>query len=470
MSGFSFATQLIYVLAASCFVLGLHLMNTPATARRGNQFSVAGMVIAIVTTLALIIHADVISVTGWIVMLVGVLIGGGLGLYAARTVQMTAMPQLVSMFNAVGGGAAALVAIHDYIRLASAVTGVAEATTITTLLDVIIGAVTFSGSIIAAGKLQGVITSAPVTFPGARVVNLLLAALALAAGGYMIATPSLPALWIVIVAALAFGVSMVMPIGGADMPVVISLLNAFTGTAVAMAGFVIGNWALIIAGALVGASGGILTKLMADAMNRSIGNIIVGGFGTGDTATAAVAGAGAGVQSIAADDAAIQLAYASKVIIVPGYGLAAAQAQHEVAGLAEELESHGVEVSYAIHPVAGRMPGHMNVLLAEANVPYPQLKEMEEVNPEFARTDVALVIGANDVTNPAARRPGTAISGMPILDVDQAKSIIVIKRSMGHGYAGIDNELYVNPKTSMYFADAKTALSDLTSAVKTLVG
>ena len=470
MNGFSFGTQLIYVLAASCFVLGLHLMNTPATARRGNQFSVAGMVIAVATTLALIIHADIISATGWIVMLVGVLIGGGLGLYAARTVQMTAMPQLVSMFNAVGGGAAALVAIHDYIRLSSAVTGVAEATTITTLLDVIIGAVTFSGSIIAAGKLQGVITSAPVTFPGARLVNLLLAAIVLAAGGYMIATPSLPAMWIVILAALAFGVSMVMPIGGADMPVVISLLNAFTGTAVAMAGFVIGNWALIIAGALVGASGGILTKLMADAMNRSIANIIVGGFGTGDTVTAAVAGAGAGVQSIAADDAAIQLAYASKVIIVPGYGLAAAQAQHEVAALAEELESHGVEVSYAIHPVAGRMPGHMNVLLAEANVPYPQLREMEEVNPEFARTDVALVIGANDVTNPAARRPGTAISGMPILDVDQAKSIIVIKRSMGHGYAGIDNELYVNPKTSMYFADAKTALSDLTSAVKTLVG
>ncbi len=470
MSGFSFGTQLIYVLAASCFVLGLHLMNTPATARRGNQFSVAGMAIAVITTLVLIIHADVISATGWIVMLAGVLIGGGLGLYAARTVQMTAMPQLVSMFNAVGGGAAALVAIHDYIRLAGNVSGVAESTTITTLLDVIIGAVTFSGSIIAAGKLQGVITSAPVTFRGARLVNLLLAAIGLAAGGYVIATPSLPALWIVIVAALAFGVSMVMPIGGADMPVVISLLNAFTGTAVAMAGFVINNWALIIAGALVGASGGILTKLMADAMNRSIGNIIVGGFGTGDTAVAAVAGAGAGVQAIAADDAAIQLAYASKVIIVPGYGLAAAQAQHEVAALAEELESHGVEVSYAIHPVAGRMPGHMNVLLAEANVPYPQLKEMDEVNPEFARTDVALVIGANDVTNPAARRPGTAISGMPILDVDQAKSIIVIKRSMGHGYAGIDNELYVNPKTSMYFADAKTALADLTSAVKTLVG
>jgi H+-translocating NAD(P) transhydrogenase subunit beta len=470
VSGFSFATQLIYVLAASCFVLGLHLMNTPATARRGNQFSMAGMVIAIVTTLALIVHAGVISATGWAVMLTGALIGGAVGLYAARTVQMTAMPQLVSMFNAVGGGAAALVAIHDYIHLAGAAGGVAESTTVFTLLDVIIGSVTFSGSIIAAGKLQGVITSAPVTFPGARAVNLLLAALGLAAGGYVIATPSLAALWIVVVAALAFGVLMVMPIGGADMPVVISLLNAFTGTAVAMAGFVIGNWALIIAGALVGASGGILTKLMADAMNRSIGNIIVGGFGTGDTAVAVLPGAGAGVKAIAADDAAIQLAYAGKVIIVPGYGLAAAQAQHEVAVLADELEEHGVDVSYAIHPVAGRMPGHMNVLLAEANVPYPLLKEMDDVNPEFARTDVALVIGANDVTNPAARRPGTAISGMPILDVDQAKSIIVIKRSMGHGYAGIDNELYTNPKTSMYFADAKTALAELSSAVKTLVG
>jgi H+-translocating NAD(P) transhydrogenase subunit beta len=468
MSGFSFATQLIYVLAASCFVLGLHLMNTPATARRGNQFSTAGMAIAIATTLALVAHAGVISSTGWIVMLVGALIGGGIGLYSARTVQMTAMPQLVSMFNAVGGGAAALVAIHDYIHVAGG--SVAESTTVTTLLDVIIGSVTFSGSIIAAGKLQGVITSAPVTFPGSRVVNLLLGALGLGAAGYVIATPSLPALWIVIVAALAFGVTMVMPIGGADMPVVISLLNAFTGTAVAMAGFVIGNWALIIAGALVGASGGILTKLMADAMNRSIGNIIVGGFGTGDTAVAALPGAGAGVTAIAADDAAIQLAYAQKVIIVPGYGLAAAQAQHEVAELADLLESRGVDVTYAIHPVAGRMPGHMNVLLAEANVPYPQLKEMDEINPDFARTDVALVIGANDVTNPAARRPGTAISGMPILDVDQAKSIIVIKRSMGHGYAGIDNELYTNPKTSMYFADAKTALAGLTSAVKTLVG
>ncbi|HEY1487540.1 MAG TPA: NAD(P)(+) transhydrogenase (Re/Si-specific) subunit beta [Micromonosporaceae bacterium] len=467
MSGFTWVTQLIYVLSASCFVLGLHLMNNPATARRGNQVSTAGMTTAIAVTLAIVIHTGGITATGWAVMIAGVLVGSGIGLYSARTVQMTAMPQLVSIFNAVGGGAAALVAIHDYIHLSG--TGVPVATTVTTLLDVLIGSVTFSGSIIAAGKLQGVITSAPVTFPGARIVNLLLAVVALGVSGYLLASYSLLGLVIVIVVALAFGVSMVMPIGGADMPVVISLLNAFTGTAVAMAGFVIQNWALIIAGALVGASGGILTKLMADAMNRSIRNIIVGGFGTGDAAVA-TAGPGGSVQSVAADDAAIQLAYASKVIIVPGYGLAAAQAQHEVAALADTLESRGVDVSYAIHPVAGRMPGHMNVLLAEANVPYPQLKEMDDVNPEFARTDVALVIGANDVTNPAARRAGTAISGMPILDVDQAKSIIVIKRSMGHGYAGIDNELYTDPKTSMYFADAKTALADLNSAVKTLVG
>jgi H+-translocating NAD(P) transhydrogenase subunit beta len=464
---FGWVIQLIYIVAASSFVLGLHLMNNPATAKRGNQVSTGGMVTAIATTLAIVVHDGRISTTGWIVMLTGALAGGAAGLYFARTVQMTAMPQLVSVFNAVGGGAAALIGIHDYTNAGSAVSAT---TSVTTLLDVIIGAVTFSGSIIAAGKLQGLINSAPVTFPGARIVNMLLAVVAVGAGAYLIASPSVVMLVIVIIAALIFGVSMVMPIGGADMPVVISLLNAFTGTAVAMAGFVIGNWAMIIAGALVGASGGILTKLMADAMNRSIPNIIVGGFGTGDSAAAAVAGPCGSVRSIAADDAAIQLAYAFKVIIVPGYGLAAAQAQHEVAALAEILESRGVEVSYAIHPVAGRMPGHMNVLLAEANVPYPQLKEMDEINPEFARTDVALVIGANDVTNPAARRPGTAISGMPILDVDQAHSIIVIKRSMGHGYAGIDNELYVDPKTSMYFADAKKALAEMTAAVKTLVG
>jgi NAD(P) transhydrogenase subunit beta len=469
MNTFDWAIQLVYVASATCFVLGLHLMNTPATARRGNQVSTGGMIAALVATFVLMIHIGGVSTAGWAVMIAGALIGAAAGLYAARTVQMTAMPQLVSVFNAVGGGAAALIAIHDYVNSAAAGGHVPEVTTVTTLLDVIIGSVTFSGSIIAAGKLQGLINGAPITFPGSRLVNLAVAVIAVGASIYLITTPSVGVLMIVILAALAFGVTMVLPIGGADMPVVISLLNAFTGTAVAMAGFVINNWALIIAGALVGASGGILTKLMADAMNRSLRNIMIGGFGTGDTGAAAVAGPGGDVRSIAADDAAIQLAYAQKVIIVPGYGLAAAQAQHQVGELASVLEQRGIDVSYAIHPVAGRMPGHMNVLLAEANVPYPLLKEMDEINPEFPRTDVALVIGANDVTNPAARRPGTAISGMPILDVDKAKSIIVIKRSMATGYAGIDNELYVDPKTSMFFADAKSALTELTAAVKTLV-
>jgi NAD(P) transhydrogenase subunit beta len=388
------------------------------------------------------------------------------GLYAARRVAMTAMPQLVSIFNAVGGGAAALLAVNELLESS----GVGAQVSITGSLDILIGAVTFSGSLIAAGKLQGVITGAPVVFPGARLLNVVLALAFVGGGAWLIADPSsTPALVLLLVAGLVFGVTMVLPIGGADMPVVISLLNAFTGTAVAMAGFVLGNVVMIISGALVGASGGILTKLMADAMNRSIPAIIVGGFGTGDSTGTAV-GATGSVRSVSADDVAIQLAYASKVIIVPGYGLAAAQAQHELASLAELLEQRGVDVSYAIHPVAGRMPGHMNVLLAEANVPYPQLKEMDDVNPEFARADVALVIGANDVTNPAARRPGSAISGMPILDVDHAKSVIVIKRSMGQGYAGIDNELYTDPRTGMFFADAKKGLVTLTGAVKTLVG
>jgi len=469
MSAWSWVTQLLYVAAAVCFVLGLHLMNSPASARRGNQVSTAGMTLAIVTTFALVIHSGTVKPAGWAVMIAGTLIGAGAGLYMARTIEMTAMPQLVSLFNAVGGGAAALVAINDYVHVTGSTAGVAESVTIFTILDVLIGAVTFSGSIIAAGKLQGLIDGAPITFPGSRAVNFGAAAVGVGGAIYLLVSPSVPVLIIIILAALAFGVTMVLPIGGADMPVVISLLNAFTGTAVAMAGFVIGNWALIIAGALVGASGSILTKLMADAMNRSLANIMIGGFGTGDTGPA-IEGPGGDVRSIQADDAAIQLAYAQKVIIVPGYGLAAAQAQHAVAELATVLEERGVEVSYAIHPVAGRMPGHMNVLLAEANVPYPQLREMDEINPEFPRADVALVIGANDVTNPAARRPGNPVSGMPILDVDAAKSIIVIKRSMGHGYAGIDNELYVNPKTSMFFSDAKSALAELTSAVKTLVG
>lgn len=469
---------LAWLAGAACFVLGLHRMNSPATGRSGNQLSAAGMTIAVVATLIyLATREQGLSATAWAIIVVGFAIGGGAGLYTARGVKMTAMPQLVSLFNAVGGGAAALVAIEDFIRLSDAGTAALD-TTIFVVLGALIGSVTFTGSLIAGGKLQGLIAGKPIYVPGGQLVTILLALVAVAgtlalilgaAGAVTLgSTTTLAILAVVVLAGLIFGITMVLPIGGADMPVVISLLNSFTGTAAAMAGFVIGNPVLIIAGALVGASGAILTKLMADAMNRSIMNIMVGGFGGGDDAAGAAAGSGGTVREIGADDVAIQLAYAQSVIIVPGYGLAVAQAQHAVRELAELLEARGVTVLYAIHPVAGRMPGHMNVLLAEANVPYPQLKEMEEINPEFDRCDVALVIGANDVTNPAARRPGSPVSGMPILDVDHAKSIVVIKRSMGKGYAGIDNELYSDPKTGMLFADAKDGLASLTAAVKAL--
>ncbi|HET6211740.1 MAG TPA: NAD(P)(+) transhydrogenase (Re/Si-specific) subunit beta [Micromonosporaceae bacterium] len=457
--------SLVYLAAAACFVLGLHLMNSPATAKRGNQLSAAGMVAAVAATAVQVVRSGV-TAGGWVALGAGLTVGTAAGLYSARRVRMTAMPQLVSLFNAVGGGAAALVAVHEVAGRAPV------SVAVPTALDVLIGAVTFAGSLVASGKLQGVVPGRPVVFPGARVASGVLVVAILVAGGY-VATGAggAPALAVLALAALGFGVTMVLPIGGADMPVVISLLNACTGTAVAMAGLVIDNNVLIIAGALVGASGGILTKLMADAMNRSLLSILVGGFGTGDNGPSGPAGAAAaGVREVAADDAAIQLAYASKVVIVPGYGLAAAQAQYAAHELAQLLESRGAEVTYAVHPVAGRMPGHMNVLLAEANVPYGQMRELDEANAEFPRTDVALVVGANDVTNPAARRPGNPVSGMPILDVDRAAHVIVVKRSMGHGYAGIDNELYTDPKTGMFFADAKAGLTALAAAVKTLVG
>ena len=467
---------LAWLAGAACFVLGLHRMNSPATARDGNRLSAGGMAVAVGATLVyLITREGGLSGIALGIIVVGFAIGGGAGLYTARSVKMTAMPQLVSLFNAVGGGAAALVAIDDFIRLNS---GAPVDITIFVVLGALIGSVTFTGSLIAGGKLQGLIPGKPIYVPGGQVVTGAIALIAvlgtvvliLGAAGVLSlgSTAVLALLGLVVLAGLIFGVTMVLPIGGADMPVVISLLNSLTGTAAAMAGFVLGNPVLIIAGALVGASGAILTKLMADAMNRSIMNIMVGGFGGGGEAAGAIAGAAGTVREIGADDVAIQLAYAQHVIIVPGYGLAVAQAQHAVRELAELLESKGVDVKYAIHPVAGRMPGHMNVLLAEANVPYPQLKEMDEINPEFDRCDVALVIGANDVTNPAARRPGSPVSGMPILDVDHAKSIVVIKRSMGRGYAGIDNELYNDPKTGMLFADAKEGLAALTAAVKAL--
>ncbi len=468
---------LAWLAGAACFVLGLHQMNSPATARNGNRLSASGMTIAVAATLIwLAVQPQGLSQVAWAIIIVGFAIGGGAGLYMARGVKMTAMPQLVSLFNAVGGGAAALVAIDDFIRLNSNAAVAPIDTTIFVVLGAVIGSVTFTGSLIAGGKLQGLIPGKPIVVPGGQIVTVAIAAIAVAGTAALIlgaagvltmsSAATLALLTVVVAAGLIFGITMVLPIGGADMPVVISLLNSFTGTAAAMAGFVIGNPVLIISGALVGASGGILTKLMADAMNRSVLNIIAGGFGGAEGTVAAVGAGGGSVREISADDAAIQLAYAQSVIVVPGYGLAVAQAQHQVRELAELLESRGVDVKYAIHPVAGRMPGHMNVLLAEANVPYPQLKEMDEINPEFDRCDVALVVGANDVTNPAARRPGSPVSGMPILDVDHAKSIVVIKRSMGRGYAGIDNELYADPKTGMLFADAKDGLQALVAAVK----
>ena len=474
---------LAWLAGAVAFVLGLIRMNSPATARNGNLLSAGGMALAILATAFLLFVkpsvagtdagevAEGFNAVGWLVVLAGIALGGGFGLYTARSVKMTAMPQLVSLFNAVGGGAAALIAIDEYLKFAGAnvVPGITE--NVATVLDIVIGSITFTGSLIASGKLMGlrITPSRPVRVPGGQLVTLGLAVITIAGALFLWSgNVSLPVMAVILLAALVFGVTMTLPIGGADMPVVISLLNSFTGMAVAMAGFVLGNPVLIIGGALVGASGAILTKLMADAMNRSVLNIMVGGFGGGEGTEGAVSGAGGSVREVGMDDAAIQLAYASSVIVVPGYGLAVAQAQHAVRELAELLESRGVDVKYAIHPVAGRMPGHMNVLLAEANVPYPQLKEMEDINPEFDRCDVALVIGANDVTNPAARRPGSPVSGMPILDVDHATNIIVMKRSMGRGYAGIDNELYTNPKTGMLFADAKQGLADLIAAVKAL--
>src|SRR5436190_769407 len=394
--------RLVWLAGAAAFVLGLMRMNSPATARNGNLLSAGGMALAIGGTAVLLAARGEAGLTAWIIILAGIAVGGGLGLYTARTVKMTAMPQLVSLFNAVGGGAAALIAIDDYIRLSNVQTfapggAIPLQVAIPTVLDVVIGSITFTGSLIASGKLMGLIPGKPIKVPGGQLVTLALAVVVAVAAIYLwLGNVSVPILFVIIAASLTFGVTMVLPIGGADMPVVISLLNSFTGTAVAMAGFVLGNDVLIIAGALVGASGAILTKLMASAMNRSVINIIAGGFGGGEGTVAAGGPEGGTVRSLGVDDAAIQLAYAQNVIIVPGYGLAVAQAQHAVRELADVLEARGVNVSYAIHPVAGRLPGHMNVLLAEANVPYPQLREMEDINPEFSQTDVALVVGAHD--------------------------------------------------------------------------
>ena len=495
LTNLGYIVQICFLAGAAMFVLGLHLMNSPATARRGNRLSALGMLIVVVSELLFLSQLQH-DPAHWLLIGVGLAIGGGFGLWIARGVAMTSIPQLVSLFNAVGGGAAALLAISDFFhRTMDAGTAHLDGWLMFFIVvDVIIGAVTFTGSLVASSKLQGLIRGQPIVIPGGRIGTAVAVIVGVGLAVVLVLTGTgtlhpeiamVDALFLVVLlCALVFGITMVLPIGGADMPVVISLLNAFTGTAVAMAGFVLSaggldfsaapplpnvGTILIIAGALVGASGAILTKLMASAMNRSLANIIVGGFGAAEGTQTAAAALGGTVRQVSVDDAAIQLAYSQKVIVVPGYGLAVAQAQHGVRELADLLEARGIEVSYAIHPVAGRMPGHMNVLLAEANVPYPQLREMDEINPEFERTDVALVIGANDVTNPSAREnKASPIYGMPILNVDRAKSIIVIKRSMGRGYAGIDNPLYTNPKTSMLFEDAKKGTADLIAAIKAL--
>jgi H+-translocating NAD(P) transhydrogenase subunit beta len=454
----------LYIVAFVCFIVGLHFLNNPRTARRGNLVAAVGMAIAVIATLLI----EEVGDYGLIAL--GIAVGTAVGVPAARNVKMTAMPQMVALFNGVGGGAVALISWAEYRESLAAGGNPALETLIPLLFAAIIGSISFWGSNIAFGKLQELIPGRPIQLPGQQFIN---AAVLLVAVGCAVAIASgveSQGLFILIlVAAAILGNMVVLPIGGADMPVVISLLNAFTGLSAASAGVALDNVALIVAGMLVGASGSILTHLMAEAMNRSIPNIVAGGFG----GVAVAAGPGDSdrgpVRSTDPADVAIQLAYAGKVVVAPGYGMAVAQAQHTVRELADELEKRGVRVDYAIHPVAGRMPGHMNVLLAEADVPYDHLKEMDEINPEFPYTDVALVIGANDVTNPAAReQQDSPIYGMPILDVDKAGQVIVLKRSMNPGFAGIDNPLFYNENTALLFGDAKESVAAVLAEVKEL--
>ncbi len=457
------ASNLLYLLTIVTFILALRFLSSPAHARRGNQIGAAGMLVAVGITWAKI------GTVSWWALVIAMLIGGGFGAVAARKVKMTAMPQMVALFNGVGGGAAALIALAEFHRIIP-LPGRAHFDISTAIaLSGLIGAISFAGSMIAFGKLQELIKGRPITYPGQKTGNLtLLAACIGLAIAIAVGVQQEWLLWLTVGGGAAFGVLFVLPIGGADMPVVISLLNAFTGLAVAVGGFELENNLLIVSGMLVGASGTLLTVLMGRAMNRSIANVVFGAFGQISAEAAAVAaGDGGTVRSATAEDVAVMLAYAHKVVFVPGYGLAVAQAQHDVRQLADLLEEKGVEVSYAIHPVAGRMPGHMNVLLAEANVPYPQLKEMDEANPEFSRTDVAVVVGANDVVNPDARsNQGSPIYGMPILNVDDAQTVVVLKRSMNPGFAGIENPLFYNPKTVMLFGDAKASITKLIQDVK----
>ena len=457
-------TNLLYLITIVTFILALRFLSNPATARRGNQIGAAGMLLAIIVTFA---QNEVVSY--WEIA-VGMAVGGTFGAVAARKVHMTAMPQMVALFNGVGGGAAALISLAEFHLHAPDPGTLQWDISTAIMLSAIIGSISFSGSLVAFAKLQELVRGRPIVYPLQQPTNALVFAGVLAAGIAIAAGAEQQWLiWALIGGSALFGVLFVLPIGGADMPVVISLLNAFTGLAAAATGFELENNVLIVSGMLVGASGTFLTIMMGRAMNRSIANVLFGAFGQLAPATAAAAaGATDGqVRSASAEDVAVMLAYAHKVVFVPGYGMAVAQAQHDVRALADVLEARGVEVSYAIHPVAGRMPGHMNVLLAEANVPYPQLKEMDEANAEFPRTDVALVIGANDVVNPDARNnTGSPIYGMPILNVDESQQVVVLKRSMSPGFAGIDNPLFVNPKTVMLFGDAKESVDKLTASVK----
>jgi NAD(P) transhydrogenase subunit beta len=458
-------SNLLYLITIVTFILALRYLSNPAHARRGNQIGAVGMLIAVVVTWVKT------GGTSWWALALGMLLGGGFGAVAARRVKMTAMPQMVALFNGVGGGAAALIALAELHRILPEPGRPKIDIAAAIALSGLIGSISFAGSMVAFAKLQELIKGRPITYPGQKVGNLLLLGACAALGVTLVAGVQAQwLLWAIVAGAALFGVLFVLPIGGADMPVVISLLNAFTGLAVAVGGFELENNVLIVSGMLVGASGTFLTMMMGKAMNRSITNVLFGAFGQVTAEAAAVAaGDGGTVRSASAEDVAVMLAYAHKVVFVPGYGLAVAQAQHDVRQLADLLETKGVEVSYAIHPVAGRMPGHMNVLLAEANVPYPQLKEMDDANGEFPRTDVAVVVGANDVVNPDARNnKSSPIYGMPILNVDDAQAVVVLKRSMNPGFAGIENPLFYNPKTVMLFGDAKASIVKLIQDVKTL--
>jgi NAD(P) transhydrogenase subunit beta len=457
--------DIAYVISGVMFIMGLRYLSSPKTARMGNRISAVGMVIAVGACLTQ-------GIVNWVVVGAALVVGAAVGIISAQRVKMTAMPQMVAIFNGAGGGAAALVAAGELLKYVNSGTPITYDVSFTSVLSAVIGALSFAGSIVAFLKLQELMTGRPITYPGQQVVNALVLLVILVSWGLVVAgvPPVLQWFWIALVAALALGVLFVLPIGGADMPVVISLLNSFTGLAAASTGFVLGNNVLIISGALVGASGTLLTVLMGKAMNRSITNVLFGAFGAIKTTTGASgAKGGQNVRSVSPDDVAAMLAYANEVIVVPGYGMAVAQAQHSIRELADQLEKKGIEVKYAIHPVAGRMPGHMNVLLAEANVPYTSLYDMDDINPEFERADVALVVGANDVTNPAAREDkNSPIYGMPILNVDKAQNVVVLKRSMASGFAGIDNPLYDDPKTVMLFGDAKKSIDSVVAGVKAL--